>query len=77
MIRQIKPQDVTIRPDELLGQLGIEDLDLNLKDRRLRWYGLFNSAVKTVCDKKYDGNRGPWRPKVAWNDMEAADTEES
>ena len=40
MIRQIcnvKPQDtVTTRSNELLAQLGIEDLDLILKERRLR-----------------------------------------
>ena len=43
MIRQIcnvKPQDTaTIRSIELLARLGIEDLDLILKERRLRWYG--------------------------------------
>ena len=43
MIRQIcnvKPQDTaTIRSIELLTGLGIEDLDLILKARRLQWYG--------------------------------------
>ena len=43
MIRQIcnvRPQDiVTTRSNELLVGLGIEDLDLILKERRLRWYG--------------------------------------
>ena len=43
MIRQIcnvKPQDTApIRSIELLARLGIEDLDLILKERRLRWYG--------------------------------------
>ena len=43
MIRQIcnvKPQDTaTIRSIELLARLGIEDLDLILKERRLRRYG--------------------------------------
>ena len=43
MIRQIcnvKPQDTaTIRSTELLAGLGIEVLDLVLKERRLRWYG--------------------------------------
>ena len=42
MIRQIcnvKPQDTTtIRSTELLAQLSFEDLDLILKERRLRWY---------------------------------------
>ena len=45
MIRQIcnvRPQDiVTTRPNDLLVRLDIEDLDLDLilKERRLRWYG--------------------------------------
>ena len=71
MIRQIcnvKPQDsVTIRSNELLAQLGIEDLDLILKERRLRWFGhveRFNGAVKTACDIQADGKRGPGRPKM-------------
>ena len=43
MIRQIcnvKPQDiVTTRFNELLARLGIENLDLILKERRPCWYG--------------------------------------
>ena len=43
MIKQIcnvKPLDiVTTRSSELFAWLGIEDLDLILKERRLRWYG--------------------------------------
>ena len=57
MIRQIcnvRPQDmVTTRSNELLVRLGIEDLDLILKERRLRWYGHVehsNCAVKTAFD---------------------------
>ena len=57
MIRQIcnvKSQDTaTIRSTELLARLGIEDLDLFLKERRLRWYGHVehsNGAVKTAFD---------------------------
>ena len=50
MIRQIcnvKPQDTaTIRSMiELLARLGIEDLDLILKERRLRWYGHVNAPT--------------------------------
>ena len=55
MIRQIydvKLHDtVTIRSNELLAQLGIEDLDLILKESKLHWYGhmeLSNSVVKTT-----------------------------
>ena len=66
MIRQIcnvRPQDVvTTRSNELLAQLGIEDLDLILKERRLRWYGhveCSNCAVKTAFHIQVEGKRGP------------------
>ena len=78
MIKQIdnvRPQDiVTTRSNDLHVQLGIEDLDFILKDRRLQWYGHVersNDAVKTAFDIQVDGKRGPWRPKMT----EAADRE--
>ena len=49
-ICNVRPQDI-VRSIELLAWLGIDDLDLNLKERRLRWYGhveCYNSAVKTA-----------------------------
>ena len=71
MIRQIcnvRPQDiVTTRSNELLVWLGIEDLDLILKERRLPWYGheeRSNGAVKTAFDIQVDRKRGPGRPKM-------------
>ena len=70
MIRQfcnVKPQDTaTIRSTELLARLSIEDLDLILKERRLRWHGHMersNAAVKTAFDIQVDGKRGPGRPR--------------
>ena len=49
MIRQIcnvKQQDTAnVRSTELLARLGIEDLDLILKERRLRWYGMWNAPT--------------------------------
>ena len=53
-------------------QLGIEDLDLILKERRLRWYGHMersNGAVKTAFDIQVDGKRGPGRPKTTWKQL--------
>ena len=73
MIRQsqicnVKPQDiVTTRSNELLAQLGIEDLDLILKEKRPPWYGhveCSNGAVKTAFDLQVDGKYGPGRPKM-------------
>ena len=57
MIRQIcnvRPQDiVTTRSNELHVRIGIEDLDLILKERRLWWYGHVersNGVVKIAFD---------------------------
>ena len=61
MIRQIcnvRPQEV-----ELLVRLGIEDLDLILKERRLCWYGHVehsNGAVKTAFHIQVEGKRCLW-----------------
>ena len=76
MIRQIcnvKPQDTaTIRSTELLVRLRIENLDLILKERRLRWYGHVersNGAVKTAFDIQVYGKRGLGRPKMTWKQL--------
>ena len=52
--------------------LGIEDLDLILKERRLRWYGHVersNGAVKTAFDIQVDGKREPGRSKMTWKQL--------
>ena len=76
MIRQfciVEPQDTaTIRSIELLARLGIEDLDLILKERRLRWYGHVersNGAVKTAFDIQVNGKCGLGRPKMTWKQL--------
>ena len=76
MIRQncnVRPRDiVTTRSNELLARLGIEDLDLILKERRLRWYGHVersNGAVKTAFHIQVDGKRGPGRLKMTWKQL--------
>ena len=83
MIRQIfkvKPQDTAnIRSTEVLARLSIEDLDLILKERRLRWYGHMersNGAVKTAFDIKIVGKRGPGRPKMTWKQLTERDCTE-
>ena len=83
MIRQIcnvRPQDiVTTRSNELLVRLGIEDLDLILKERRLWWYGHVersSGAIKTAFDIQVDGKRGPGRPKMTWKQLTERDCRE-
>ena len=65
MIRQIcsiKPEDVaTVRSSELLAKLQLEDLDLILRERRLRWFGHVersSGAIRTACDKQIEGRLG-------------------
>ena len=70
---------VTIRSNELLAQLGTEDLDLILKERRLCWYGhveRFKGAVKTACDIQADRMHGPGRPKMTWKQLTVRDRRE-
>ena len=83
MVRQIcnvKPQDTAnIRSTELLARLGIEDLDLRLTERRLRWYGHVersNGAVKTAFDIQIVGKHGPGRPKITWKQLTERDCRE-
>ena len=83
MIRQIcsvKPRDTAaIKFTELLAPLGIEDLDLILKERRLSWYGHVersNGAVKKAFDIQVDGKPGPGRPKMTWRQLTERDCRE-
>ena len=83
MIRQIcsiEPVDVaTVRSSKLLAKFELEDLNLILRERRLRWFGhVENSsgAVKTVCDIQIDGRRGAGRPKLTWKKLTEKDCHE-
>ena len=75
-----KPQDIiSTRSNELLARLGIDDLDLILKKRMLRWYGHVersNGAVKTAFDIQADEKRGLGRPKMTWKQLTERDCRE-
>ena len=63
----------------VLAWLGIEDLDLILKERRLLWYGhveCSNGAVKTAFDIQVDGECGPGRSKMSWRQLTERDCRE-
>ena len=69
MIRQIcsiKPEVVaTVRSSGLLAKLQLEDLDLILKERRIRWFGhveFSSGAIRTACDIQIEGRRGQGGP---------------
>ena len=76
MIRQtcnVKPQDTaTIRSIKLLARLGIEDLDVILKERRLRWYG--HVDIKAAFDIQVNEKCGPRRPKMTWKQLTERDS---
>ena len=65
--------------NDITEDIGIEDLDLILKERRLRWYGHVersNGAVKTAFDIQANGKRGPGRPKMTWKQLTERDRRE-
>ena len=69
MIRQIcsiKAEDVAkVRSSELLAKLGLKDLDLILRERRLRCFGHVgrsSGAIRTACDIQIDSRRGQGGP---------------
>ncbi|XP_055998066.1 uncharacterized protein LOC130047360 [Ostrea edulis] len=69
MIRQIcsiKSEDMaTVGSTELFGRLGIDDLDLILRERRLRWYGYIvrsSNTVKCALNIQVPGRRRVGRP---------------
>ena len=83
MIRQIcsiKPEDVaTVRSSELLAKLELEDLDLILRERRLRWFGHVersSGAIRTASDIQIDGRLGAGRPKLTWKKLTERDCHE-
>ena len=76
MIRQIcsiKPEDVAkVRSSELLAKLKLEDLNLILRERRLRWFEHVErsrGAIRTACDIQIVGRQGPGRPKLTWKKL--------
>ena len=79
MIRQIcsiKPEDVArVRSSELLEKLELEDFNLILRERRLRWFGhveRLSGAIRIAYDMQIDGKRGD---REAQANMEETDRE--
>ena len=76
----IKPEDMaTVRSRELLAKLELEDLDLILSERRLRWFGHVersSGAIRTACDIQIDGRWGAGRSKLIWKKLTERDCRE-
>ena len=68
--RAFRPQDiVTTRSSELLVRLGIEDLDLILKEDS-DGMDMWNAPIQV------DGKRWPGRPKMTWKQLTERDCRE-
>ena len=60
-------------------QLGTEDLEIILKDRRLHWYGHVErskDAVRTAFGMQVDEKCGPGMPKMIWRQLTERDCRE-
>ena len=68
-----------VRSSELLAKLQLADLDLILRERRLRWFGHVarsSGAIRTAYDMQIDGKRGAGRPKQTWKKLTEKDCRE-
>ena len=68
-----------VRSSELLAKLQLEDLDLILRERRLRWFGhvaRLSGAIRTAYDMQIDSKRGAGRPKQTWKKLTEKDCHE-
>ena len=53
----------TVKSDELLARLEIDDLDVMLRETRLHWFGHVersSGAIKTVCSMQIEEKRAQW-----------------
>ena len=66
----VKPSD-DLSMDELHAKLGICDLAILVRDRRLRWFGHVmrsNGEINRVRSRPVPGRKGPGRPKKTWEE---------
>ena len=65
-----------LRSRDLLEKVGLQDLELVLRECQLRWYGHVersNGAIKSTRDLSLEGRRGPRRPKMSWRELTERD----
>ena len=59
-----------------MAQLEIDDLDVILREKRLRWFGhaeCSSGAIKTVCNIQIDGKYGLGQSKMSWKTLTERD----
>ena len=78
--RKSDSQDMLeITSGELLAKIEHEDLDLILRERRLRWFGHVErsrGAIRTACDIQIEGRQEKRRPKLTWKKLTEKDCRE-
>ena len=79
-ICKVKPEDTAlVRSASLLNKLGLDGLEVVLREKRLRWFGHVQrapGAIKSVTEMAVDGRRGRGRPKMTWKETTKPDREE-
>ena len=71
----VKPEnDATVRPNELLARLEMDDLDVILREKRLLWFGHFERSSGAI--RQIEGKQGPGRPKKTWRTLTERDRRE-
>ena len=76
-ICNVKPEDTAmVRSVALLNKLGVESLDVILREKRLRWYGHVErstGAINTTFHMQVPGNAGRGRPRLTWKEVSKKD----
>ncbi len=73
----VKPEDTAmVRSVALLNKLGVESIDVILREKRLRWYGHVErstGAINSAYHMQVAGNAGRGRPKMTWKEVSSKD----
>ena len=76
-ICKVKPEDTAlVRSASLLTKLGLDGLEVVLREKRLRWFGDVQrapGAIKSVTELVVEGRRGRGRPKMTWKETTRRD----
>ena len=65
----VKPQDENVTYEVLVAKLGLETIEMELADRRLRWYGHVmrsSDCIHDVFNLEVPGDRKCGRPRKSW-----------
>ena len=76
-ICNVKPEDTSmVRSAALLNKLGVESLDVVLREKRLRWDGHVQrsaGAINSTFNMQVPGNPGRGRPRMTWREVSTKD----